>query len=363
MEGKTTALAALALAASLLGCLCCTTGNPPATTTSTTLTQKPEKCLQMEENITRLIDQANHCETDADCLVPNFSPGCPFGCYLLANEYADLSSIVEATTAYQLDCPQCEYKCGPPPSFKEIECRQNKCVDTRFEPGDTTTTTRPEPTPNFDGNCTALEKQVETLIEEANYCTIDEECTVSGYYPGCPFGCYIFANKNASLAGIKAGSQEYHKNCPTCVYSCLMPPNKENLTCRMGRCFDSRFQPDPTGDLTVELRIYDSVYKTLLIEDDGTVTFNESGVAKKTRMTPQEIQDLKQYLTESEFFYLQPKYETTACCDYIAENMNITLGYRTYTVFCSNGCPTQYYDIRNQIIKNWPEQIRYYGWT
>ena len=39
-------------------------------------------------------------------------------------------------------------------------------------------------------------------INEANYCSIDEDCIIVDF--GCPFGCGSYVNRNADVDGMKA---------------------------------------------------------------------------------------------------------------------------------------------------------------
>lgn len=58
---------------------------------------------------------------------------CPFGCYGLVNKNEDLTKINKLTEKYFDKCPICVYDCPIPPSLQDISCKDNKCIDLRFQ--------------------------------------------------------------------------------------------------------------------------------------------------------------------------------------------------------------------------------------
>lgn len=362
------------------GCI----NNPPKESTTTTLGPTvtfEEDCGKLEEQVDNLITEANYCDTDSDCTVPDAYPGCPFGCYLIANKNANLVNIMWGVKEYQNNCPRCIYDCITPPRPGEVKCKVGKCGDIRFEPKTTimTTTTTTEATTTtttttstttttlpfafFEDNCTKLGEQVDALIIQANYCNVGSDCTVSYEYPGCPFACYMIANKNANLSVIMEGARKYQKNCPKCMLSCMIPPRPEEVKCKAGKCIDIRFEPKITDNITVELGIHDLVPKTLVIQNDGTVTFKEGNKTNETKISSEEVEYLKKYISDGDFFYLRENYEGSGCCDFIAHTINITMGYRTHAVYCYNECPRDFEDIKDKIKSYWPGEITYTGFA
>lgn len=102
----------------------------PATSTSPITS-----CEELEAQINSLIEEANHCVQDDDCVVksPDFLV-CPFGNYLLLNNKADIRQIEEAVKRYSADrCMLCNYEPPDYPEPEDIKCRGNKCVDIRSE--------------------------------------------------------------------------------------------------------------------------------------------------------------------------------------------------------------------------------------
>jgi hypothetical protein len=90
-----------------------------------------EDCKELRDEIKNLLDQANNCQKGSDCKV--ISLGCPFGCHNLVNQNSDTSNISLAGNKYKENCGFCEYRCTIDPKPQEIKCRNNKCIDIRFE--------------------------------------------------------------------------------------------------------------------------------------------------------------------------------------------------------------------------------------
>lgn len=96
------------------------------------LIQDNINCDKLKNDIDQLLDKANNCELVSDCEV-NAEFGCPFGCYNLANKNADLSYIRDKVKDYNSNCAICMYGCAGNPKQEDIQCRNNKCIDIRYE--------------------------------------------------------------------------------------------------------------------------------------------------------------------------------------------------------------------------------------
>jgi len=71
------------------------------------------------------------------------------------------------------------------------------------------------------------EGYIKREIDKANYCSAKEDCVDVGGQ--CPFGCYVFVNKNeAQRIGAMITSFE-----STCVYSCMA---LKDFDCISGKC-------------------------------------------------------------------------------------------------------------------------------
>ena len=90
---------------------------------------------------------------------------------------------------------------------------------------------------SFSNNCDALRTQVNTLVEEANYCNTDSDCSISTeVVKFC--GCWSLINKNADLSKIKEGSEKYDTlNCPRLLCAqCPIAPQEQNIKCENNKC-------------------------------------------------------------------------------------------------------------------------------
>jgi hypothetical protein len=316
-----------------------------------------------------LIKAVNYCVKASDCVVSDFHPGCPFGCYILTNRNASLDRITGRSALYQSSCPVCKYECMAPPSEGDIDCIADKCVDLRYSPATqppvatTTTLIRLN-----DEECRRMRYDVLSLLGKANYCQTDNDCVVPALGLGCPFGCYFVMNRNASLSGdvvnamVKAG-YDYHRACPVCEQICLSPPGVEDLKCRYGKCADRRFDLQPDSNWTFRLDINDSLPKTLVVYNNGTVSLTESKTARTSVIAPERMQALKQTAIDSGFFNMRGDYGLYDCCDLIAHTITISSGGRTVRVYCYNDCPAGFLALKDALKQSWPEDIVYYGFA
>lgn len=109
----------------------------PQTTPTTISSQEPTTtitsldCSRSEETIKNLIDEANYCKEDSDCILSR-EFDCPFSCYNLINRNSDLSNIRKKIQEYYIDCIHCDYGCIPYPTKEQIKCIQGKCDDIRL---------------------------------------------------------------------------------------------------------------------------------------------------------------------------------------------------------------------------------------
>jgi len=71
------------------------------------------------------------------------------------------------------------------------------------------------------------ELNIKSEIEKANYCEVESDCVNVG--AKCPFGCYIYVNKN-EVEQISKLIQSYNSNC---IYSCILCPT---VICDNNKC-------------------------------------------------------------------------------------------------------------------------------
>lgn len=74
---------------------------------------------------------------------------------------------------------------------------------------------------------TLKEKNIKNEIIKANYCEEDSDCVNVG--SKCPFGCWIYVNKN-EVEKISNLIDKYNSNC---VYGCLLC---DNVKCEDKKC-------------------------------------------------------------------------------------------------------------------------------
>lgn len=118
-----------------------------------------------------------------------------------------------------------------------------------------------------------------------------------------------------------------------------------------------------TGELFVELKIHDSVPKSLVIRNDGTVMFKEGNKSNQIRVTSEEIKTLKQCILDNNFFSLKKRYVDENVRDAVGYTITITIGNRTHSVYCYGSCPKEFRNILKKIKSLWPYEIQYVGFA
>lgn len=73
------------------------------------------------------------------------------------------------------------------------------------------------------------ESNIKSAINKANYCEMDSDCVDAG--GKCPFGCYVYVNKN-EIKKISHLIQSYDSKC---VYSCASYPT---VICESKKCVE-----------------------------------------------------------------------------------------------------------------------------
>ncbi len=68
---------------------------------------------------------------------------------------------------------------------------------------------------------------IKNEIEKANYCDTKEDCVYAG--GKCPFGCYVYVNKN-EVNKIQNIIASFKSNC---IYDCMYCPEVE---CKNNKC-------------------------------------------------------------------------------------------------------------------------------
>ena len=118
-----------------------------------------------------------------------------------------------------------------------------------------------------------------------------------------------------------------------------------------------------TGELFVELKIHDSIPKSLVIQNDGRIIFKEGDKSNQIKVSLEEIKALKQCILDNNFFSLKEKYTDKNLLDGIGYTITITIGNKTHSVYCYGACPKEYGNILKKIKSLWPYEIQYVGWV
>ena len=122
--------------------------------------------------------------------------------------------------------------------------------------------------------------------------------------------------------------------------------------------------PQPiSGELFVELKIHDSVPKSLVIQNNGTVVFKEGSKSNQIRVSSEEIKALKQCILDNNFFSLKKEYKDKDLFDAVGHTITITIGNKTHSVYCYGNCPKEFGNILKKIKSLWPYEIQYVGFV
>ena len=122
--------------------------------------------------------------------------------------------------------------------------------------------------------------------------------------------------------------------------------------------------PQPiSGELFVELKIHDSVPKSLVIQNNGTVVFKEGNKSNQIRVSSEEIKALKQCILDNNFFSLKKEYKDKDLFDAVGHTITITIGNKTHSVYCYGNCPKEFGNILKKIKSLWPYEIQYVGFV
>ena len=75
--------------------------------------------------------------------------------------------------------------------------------------------------------CAKTEDYIKNEIEKANHCNTKQDCIDAG--GKCPFGCYVYVNKN-EVDRISNLISSYRSNC---IYSCILC---QDVACENNMC-------------------------------------------------------------------------------------------------------------------------------
>ncbi len=89
-------------------------------------------CGELDKKIKDLVDENSYCSENSDCIVIGLVHCTPLGSYGLINKNANTSEAKRYINEYTAKCPKEICKPILSPNPEEIQCKNNKCVDTRF---------------------------------------------------------------------------------------------------------------------------------------------------------------------------------------------------------------------------------------
>jgi len=122
-------------------------------------------------------------------------------------------------------------------------------------------------------------------------------------------------------------------------------------------------QTSATGDLSIELKIHDSLPKTLTLQKDGTLIFTEGDNKNDVKLSHEEMDSLKQFILDNKFFSLEEEYKDRNLVGGIGHTITVTIGDKSHSVHCYGGSPEGFRNVLEKIKSFWPEEIRYSGWS
>lgn len=96
----------------------------------TSVIEFADNCQDLRNQLTSIIDQANHCKTDSDCGVRDLRS--PFSCFDIISEDEDLSFLREGLIKYKENCGDSVPICYRVPKDDELTCQENRCVNEAY---------------------------------------------------------------------------------------------------------------------------------------------------------------------------------------------------------------------------------------
>ncbi len=94
-------------------------------------------------------------------------------------------------------------------------------------------------------SCDELRQSANALLEQANYCSADYDCTL---LTDVGIGtCPVLANKSSDLTKVRGLMKQYEDaNCPVFTLQCPINPIPEQIKCNSGKCAAIPYVPGQT---------------------------------------------------------------------------------------------------------------------
>ncbi len=123
--------------------------------------------------------------------------------------------------------------------------------------------------------------------------------------------------------------------------------------------------PSVGDELFVRLDIGGFAPTTLMVSEEGTVSYNHSDRftreenVSRILVAADEILELKAIIIEGDFFSLEHEYTERLVTDAVPYKVSVTLGNASHAIFCANrlACPPAAMATINGVKDLWPERI------
>lgn len=355
-------------------------------------------CKVQEQRIKKLIEKANYCKVDEDCVVESFN--CPFGCGSYINRNANIDSIKSEVNSYQERCGICMYMCVRP--FNPV-CVNNKCVETQaFCQSDKVYTDQwecrcqketerfvwvPRGEEQVNLICRTIspckgdslyEKQALSYDYEVysydNYVKVTGSISEASNQPAQEKTINLYAGRNLYLptkdgwATVELEKIENNIAYFLFTYMAISPDCKAS-----NQCYSCSFTTKQTSvkgfeEIRLEVRAPFS-FASLIIDRQGNVDyeaeqdFDPSGASTSlkqkdsNKISNDQYNELVRLILNNNFFSFKDKYVQKNLMDATAYTINIKSGDKTKSVSCYGPCPKEIIEIREKIKSLWGKEI------
>lgn len=99
---------------------------------------------------------------------------------------------------------------------------------------------KPRNTNVVENKCDTLEDEIKELMNDANYCSVDTDCTYE-IAVGYPADCNPLVNINSDIKSIEEAYLNYANKCSPPIYDCDVHPSQNEMKCIDSRCIDTRY--------------------------------------------------------------------------------------------------------------------------
>lgn len=351
-------------------------------------------CRQFEKKINNLIEEANYCNSDQDCIVVGF--GCPFGCGSYVNRNSDLTPIRKQIDSYHERCGECMYMCVRP--FNPV-CQKNRCVETtaichpdkiykdawdcKCSEGTASFTWLSEETKQTARVCrTILPCKGESPYERQslsydyivysydNYVQVSGSLSELPDQPAQEKTINLYAGRDLYLP-TKEGQttirlEKIKDNIAHFLFTYMTTP----LSCESpGACYSCSFTSNQTpikGFSEARLDV-EAVYSkaSIIIDNQGNISYEaEGGIPPKiekqkdsSKISKNQYNELVRLILDNDFFSFNDSYVQPNLMDATRYIITVERGDQIKSVSCYGSCPGRVVEIREKIKELWGKDI------